>query len=90
MGVLGEVLCWGLFFFWVILIARVVFSFIPSLPEPLLPAARLVRAATDPVLLPLRGLIPPVQIGAIAFDVSIIIVFFLLSIVRSLLCSGIV
>jgi YggT family protein len=90
MSVVSVVLCWALFLYWVILIARIILSWVPSLPEPLLPAARLVRAATDPLLLPLRGLLPPVQVGAVAFDLSILLLFFALSIVRGLLCSGIV
>ena len=58
----------------------------PSLPEPLLPVARVVRALTDPLLLPLRGMLPPVQIGTMALDLSPLILFFAVAIVRELLC----
>lgn len=32
-----------------------------------------LASATDPLLLPLRRLIPPVRIGAVALDVSVIV-----------------
>ncbi len=32
-----------------------------------------LAAATDPMLLPLRRLIPPVRLGAVALDISVIV-----------------
>ena len=87
MNVVVTVVCLALDIYWIILIARIILSWVPSLPEPLLPVARLVRAATDPIMLPLRGMLPPVQMGAVAFDLSPLIIFFGVSIIRSLLCA---
>ena len=87
MNVVVTVVCLALDIYWIILIARIILSWVPSLPEPLLPVARLVRAATDPLMLPLRGMLPPVQMGAVAFDLSPLIIFFGVSIIRSLLCA---
>lgn len=87
MDVFQTVLCLALDIYWFILIVRIILSFVPTLPEPLLPVARVVRAATDPVLLPLRGVLPPVQIGAVALDLSPLLLFFGISIVRQLLCN---
>ena len=81
-----SVLCLVLTIYYVILIARIVLSWVPSLPEPLLPLARGIRALTDPLLQPLRGTLPPVQMGTLALDLSPLILFFGISIVRSLLC----
>ena len=78
--------CWALDAYYIILILRIVLSWVPSLPAPLLPVARFVRALTDPLLLPLRGTLPPVQMGAVAFDLSPLILFFGVTIIRSLLC----
>ena len=86
MGIFQSVLCIALDVFWVILILRIILSWVPSLPEPLLPVARFVRGVTDPLMLPLRGVLPPVQIGAMALDLSPLILFFGVSIIRSLLC----
>ena len=87
MGIFEEVLCIALEIYWVILIVRIILSFVPSLPEPLLGVARVVRAATDPVLLPLRGMLPPVQMGSLALDLSPMILIFGVSIIRTLLCT---
>lgn len=81
-----DVLCWLLGAYLLVLLAHVIFSWIPRPPEPLLPVVRGVRALTEPLLAPLRRLIPPVRIGGAALDVSILIVFFVLSLVRSAIC----
>ena len=88
MNVVLQVVCIALDIYWIILIARIILSWVPSLPEPLLPVAKFVRAATDPLMLPLRGMLPPVQMGAVALDLSPLIIFFGVSIVRSLLCAS--
>jgi YggT family protein len=69
-----------------VLIARIILSWIPSLPEPLVPLARGLRMLTDPVLTPVRGLLPPVRIGVAALDLSPILVFLALSLVITFLC----
>ena len=81
-----QVLCLVLTVYYVILIVRIILSWVPALPEPLLPLARGVRALTDPLLQPLRGTIPPVQMGTMALDLSPLILFFGVSIIRGLLC----
>jgi YggT family protein len=87
MDLVQQVLCLLLDAYWIILIARIILSWVPALPEPLLPVARFVRALTDPLLLPLRGLLPPVQMGTLALDLSPILVFLGVGIVRALLCG---
>ena len=86
MDIVLTVVCLALDIYWIILIARIILSWVPSLPEPLLPVARFIRAATDPLMLPLRGMLPPVQMGAAAFDLSPLIIFFGVGLIRSLLC----
>ena len=86
MAAVQQVLCIILSVYYVILIARIILSWVPALPDPLLPLAKGVRALTDPVLLPLRGTIPPVQMGPMALDLSPLILFFGVSIIRGLLC----
>ncbi len=80
------IVCLLLQLYWIILIIRIILSWIPSLPEPLQPLARGVYALTDPVLTPLRGVLPPVRIGMGALDLSPIVVFFGIYILQGLLC----
>jgi YggT family protein len=84
---IGDLLCLLLQIYVYVLIARIVLSWIPSLPEPLLPIARALYAVTDPVLTPLRGRIPPLQLGGVALDLSPIIVFVVIAwVLRPIVC----
>ncbi len=46
-----------------------------------------LASATDPLLLPLRRLIPPVRLGAVALDVSVIVLLVALNILYGALRS---
>lgn len=82
------ILCDVVRIYYLILIVRIILSWVPQLPEPVQPFANLVRALTDPVLQPFRNLLPPLRIGMAALDLSPIILFLILSIiVRPLVCS---
>lgn len=88
MTLLLQVLCIALDLYYLILLVRIILSWVPSLPEPVQPVARGVRAVTDPLLDPLRRVIPPVRIGAGALDLSPLILFFGIIILRALLCPA--
>lgn len=81
-----DLICLILTAFTVILIIRVVFSWIPRPPEPLMPIAGATRTATDWAVEPLRKVIPPVQLGGVALDLSILVLFFGVNILQSLIC----
>lgn len=46
-----------------------------------------LASATDPLLLPLRRIIPPVRLGAVALDVSVIVLLVGLNILLNVLRS---
>ena len=48
----------------------------------------MLASVTDPLLLPLRRLIPPVRMGAVALDVSVIVLLVALNILLGVLRSG--
>jgi YggT family protein len=66
-----------------ILLARALVSWIPNL-DPYHPAVQLLYRVTEPVLEPIRKLVPPLG-GTI--DISIIIAFFALIILQQVLGS---
>ncbi len=70
-----------------ILIAYVIASYVPRPPEPMVPVIRVIRSLVDPILTPMRARIPPLQIGGVGLDVSILILFFLISIIQLVLRS---
>lgn len=59
----------------VVMFAYVIFSWVPRPPEPLVPVRLGSAALVDPLLRPLRGVIPPLRLGGVALDLSIIVVF---------------
>jgi YggT family protein len=65
----------GLFIYTLVLLAYVIFSWVPRPPEPLVPIRLGSAAMVDPLLRPLRGIIPPLRLGGIALDLSIIVLF---------------
>lgn len=80
------VICLALQIYYIILLVRILLAWIPSLPDPLRPVARGLHAVTDPLLIPLRRVIPPVQMGAMALDLSPIVLFIGIILLQSILC----
>lgn len=70
-----------------VLLAHVIFSWIPRPPEPLMPFVLGVRALVEPVAAPLRRVIPPLRIGGIALDLSILLLFFGVAILQAVFAS---
>jgi YggT family protein len=61
-----------------ILVARAIFSWFPiNSDSALLPVVRFLHAVTEPVLLPLRRVIPPAGM----FDLSFLVAFLIMQIV---------
>lgn len=83
---MSEVLCLALQAYFVLLLIYVVLSWVPRPAEPFQPLVRLVRAAVDPVVAPIRRVLPPLRIGGVGLDLSILVVFFALSLLQSVVC----
>lgn len=65
-----------------LLIARAVLSWIPIAPDsPFRPVASMVYGVTEPILAPIRGLLPSMG----GFDISPILVILLLQVLRNAL-----
>ncbi|HVN51845.1 MAG TPA: YggT family protein [Acidimicrobiales bacterium] len=74
-----AVITWLLQVYLVILLGRVVLSWFPLSPDGAMAAiARVFYALTEPVLAPLRAILPPVQMGGMGLDLSPMIVFFVI------------
>lgn len=66
-----------------ILLARAIISWIPNM-DPSHPVVQILYQITEPVLAPIRKLVPP--LGGV-MDISMIIAFFALILLRQLLIS---
>jgi YggT family protein len=66
-----EVYLWGVLF------PRALLSWFPASPGSLLASVNhVLYRLTEPVLAPVRRLLPPVRAGAMAIDLSFLLVFF--------------
>ena len=79
MALFFEILGFALFVFWLLLIARVVVEFIRSFSRDWQPKGltviilEVIMTVTDPPVKLLRRLIPQLTIGAVRFDLSIMV-----------------
>jgi YggT family protein len=65
-----------------ILIVRIILSWFPiSESSPFMPVVRALSAVTDPILKPLRRVLPPLNLGGMGIDLSPIIVLVVLEII---------
>jgi YggT family protein len=87
-GALVEVLCLVLTVYLIILFVRVilswaeVFGFRRPYSGPIRAILDLIDDVTDPVLRPLRALIPPLRMGGMGLDLSILIAFVILIVLQ--------
>jgi YggT family protein len=88
---LMDIVCVVLTAYTIILFIRVLvswaflFGFRPPYSGPLRTVLDLLDDVTEPVLKPLRALIPPIRAGGVGLDLSIIIAFVILAVLRTAL-----
>jgi YggT family protein len=79
--------------YWFVIIARVVVEMIRSFSRQWRPSRRFALLAepifvlTDFVVKPLRRLIPPLRLGGVALDMSVLVLFFGVYILQSILLA---
>ena len=72
----------------IVLIARALLSWFPMHSgSPLLPLVRVLDRLTEPVLAPIRRILPPVRAGGMAIDLSIIIAIFAVEIIGNIVAG---
>ncbi len=80
-----TVVCGLLSVYVLVLIVRAVLSWFPIRPDSgLVPVIRALDTVIDPVLQPLRRVIPPAGM----FDLSYLALFFIIFVIQSVLCAG--
>ena len=86
-----DIVCVVLTIYTIILFVRVLVSWAylfglrPPISGPLRTMLDLLEDVTEPVLRPLRALIPPIRAGGVGLDLSIIIAFVILAVLRTAL-----
>ena len=88
-----DIVCVVLTVYTILLFARVIvswaymFGFRPPLSGPTRKILDLLEDVTDPVLRPLRAMIPPIRAGGVGIDLSIIVAFVILIVLQQAICS---
>lgn len=83
--ILGLI-CLLLTIFWLLLLVRVVLSWVPRPPDPLAALDAGLRRVTDPVVEPVRRVVPPVRFGSVALDMGVLVVFLGVAILQGIIC----
>jgi YggT family protein len=86
----GEILGFVLWMALIVLIARIVLDYVQMLARdwrpsgPVLVLAELIYSLTDPPLRAVRRVLPPVRLGAVMLDLSPLVLFVVIYLLRSL------
>ena len=86
---LKGIIAWILQAYVIVIFARVILSWFPITPgTPLAAVARVLYAVTEPVLGPIRRVLPPMRMGGMGLDLSPIIVLIGLQIIAGAIVRG--
>ncbi|MDP2624277.1 MAG: YggT family protein [Actinomycetota bacterium] len=81
------VLCYLVQGYSLVVLARIVLEWIPvSFDHPIARVRSGLRAATEPVLRPLRAILPPVRFGEVGLDLSPLVLLIALGILAAAIC----
>jgi YggT family protein len=84
---LNALLCQLLSLYFIVLFARIIMSWFPISPGgPMASVFSVLYNLTEPVLGPVRRLIPPVGLGGMGLDLSPLIVIFGVRILQNVVC----
>ena len=81
------VLCFAVQAYSLVVFARIVLEWIPvSYDHPLARVRAAFRGVTEPVLQPLRAILPPVRMGSMGLDLSPLVLLIALGILAAAIC----
>jgi len=86
-----DLAIFALMIVWIMLLARIALSWVFAFARDWRPTGvwavviEAIYSGTDPMIKPLRRVIPPVSVGAMRFDVAFLIVFFGVYVLRFIL-----
>ena len=84
---MAEVVCFALIAYAILILVRIIMSWFPINPNGIgATIAGFLYLLTDPLLNPLRRIIPPVRLGTIGLDLTPTIVIFALFILSNIIC----
>jgi YggT family protein len=70
--------------YWYVLLLYVILSWVPRPPEGLRPLVVGVNRLVEPLAMPLRRAIPPLRLGTVALDLSVLVLLIGTNILRGI------
>jgi YggT family protein len=87
---MGLILCRLVQAYFFVLLGRVVLSWFPITPNTTLASVySVLYSLTEPILGPLRRVLPPIGMGGMGLDLSPLIVFFAVALLQQAVCSAV-
>ena len=84
---MSELICRILQIYSLVVIARIILEYIPvTFDHPVARIRRAFRAVTDPLLQPLRAILPPIRMGGVGIDLSPLVLLVALSLLAGAIC----
>jgi YggT family protein len=92
MGLVLAIVAFLLLLFQLLLIARAILDWVTIASPPTHGSVRAritagIHALTEPVLAPVRKVVPPLRVGGVALDLSFLVVFLAVLLLRQLVLS---
>lgn len=82
-----DIVCLALTIYTLLILVRIVVTWFPLDPDGgMATVAGFLFMVTDPVLGPIRRLLPPVRLGSVALDLSPLVVLIGLQIIQANIC----
>jgi len=82
-----RIVCTILYAYQLVVLARIIMEYIPvSYDHPLARVRSGLRAVTEPLLAPLRAIIPAIRLGGVGLDLSPLILIVSLNLLAAAIC----
>jgi YggT family protein len=82
-----SIVCSAIAIYVLVVIARIILEYIPvDYDHPVARARSALRSVTEPLLAPIRAVIPSLRMGGIALDLSPIVLIVVLNILAAAIC----
>lgn len=83
-----RIVCTIIWAYSLVVLARIILEYVPvSYDHPVAKVRSGFRAVTEPVLAPIRALLPPVRLGGVALDLSPLVLLVGLNVLASFICG---
>jgi YggT family protein len=82
-----SIVCTLIWAYSLVVLARIILEYIPvSFDHPVARVRAAFRAVTEPVLAPIRAVLPPLRLGGVGLDLSPLVLLVALNVLAAVIC----